>query len=87
MNTQEALNAIHKAGIIPVASAAQAILAAEAMEEGGIPVVEITMTVPGAIEAIRKVRAEFGNRVLVGAGDGRSPSAKPKSVSTTFGFG
>lgn len=71
MNAQEALNAIHKAGIIPViraASAAEAIFAAEAMEEGGIPIVEITMTVPGAVEVIRKVRAEFGNRVLVGAG-------------------
>jgi 2-dehydro-3-deoxyphosphogluconate aldolase/(4S)-4-hydroxy-2-oxoglutarate aldolase len=71
MNAQEALNTIHKVGIIPViraASAAEAILAAEAMEEGGIPVVEITMTVPGAIEAIRKVRAEFGDRVLLGAG-------------------
>ena len=71
MNAQEALNAIHKAGIIPVvraASATEAILAAEAMEEGGIPIVEITMTVPAAIEVIRKVRAKFGNRVLVGAG-------------------
>jgi 2-dehydro-3-deoxyphosphogluconate aldolase/(4S)-4-hydroxy-2-oxoglutarate aldolase len=71
MNAQEALNTIHKVGIIPViraGSAAEAILAAEAMEEGGIPVVEITMTVPCAIEAIRKLRAEFGDRVLIGAG-------------------
>ncbi|HEY2351868.1 MAG TPA: bifunctional 4-hydroxy-2-oxoglutarate aldolase/2-dehydro-3-deoxy-phosphogluconate aldolase [Candidatus Acidoferrum sp.] len=71
MNAQEALNAIHKVGIIPViraGSAAEAVLAAEAMEEGGIPLVEITMTVPCAIEAIRKVRAEFGARILVGAG-------------------
>jgi 2-dehydro-3-deoxyphosphogluconate aldolase / (4S)-4-hydroxy-2-oxoglutarate aldolase len=71
MNAHEALNAIHRVGIIPViraASAAEAILAAEAMEDGGLPVVEITMTVPGAIEAIRKVRAEFGDRVLLGAG-------------------
>jgi 2-dehydro-3-deoxyphosphogluconate aldolase/(4S)-4-hydroxy-2-oxoglutarate aldolase len=71
MNAQEALNAIHKTGIVPViraGSAAEAILAAEAMEEGGIPIVEITMTVPGAIEAIRTVRAEFGDRILLGAG-------------------
>jgi 2-dehydro-3-deoxyphosphogluconate aldolase / (4S)-4-hydroxy-2-oxoglutarate aldolase len=71
MNAQETLNAIHKIGIIPVVranSAAEAILAAEAMEAGGIPVVEITMTVPGALEAIRKVCAAFGDRVLVGAG-------------------
>ena len=71
MNAQESLNTIHKVGIIPVircASAAEAILAAEAMADGGIPIVEITMTVPGALEAIRKVCEAFGNRVLVGAG-------------------
>jgi len=71
MNAQESLNFIHKVGIIPVircASAAEAILAAEAMADGGIPIVEITMTVPGALEAIRKVRAAFTDRVLVGAG-------------------
>jgi 2-dehydro-3-deoxyphosphogluconate aldolase/(4S)-4-hydroxy-2-oxoglutarate aldolase len=71
MNAQESLSIIHKVGIIPVircASAAEAILAAEAMADGGIPIVEITMTVPGALEAIRKVRSAFGDRVLVGAG-------------------
>jgi 2-dehydro-3-deoxyphosphogluconate aldolase/(4S)-4-hydroxy-2-oxoglutarate aldolase len=71
MNAQDSLDTIHRVGIIPVircASAAEAVLAAEAMADGGIPIVEITMTVPGALEAIRKVRAAFGNRVLVGAG-------------------
>ena len=71
MNAQETLQAIHQIGILPViraASAEEAFVAVEAMEEGGIPVVEITMTVPGAIEVIRKVCAAFGRRVLVGAG-------------------
>jgi 2-dehydro-3-deoxyphosphogluconate aldolase / (4S)-4-hydroxy-2-oxoglutarate aldolase len=71
MNAQESLQEIHKVGIVPViraASAEEAFLAVEAMEEGGIPIVEITMTVPGAIEVIRKVCAVFGKRALVGAG-------------------
>lgn len=71
MNAQETLQAIHQVGIIPViraASAEEAFLAVEAMEEGGIPVVEITMTVPGAMEVIRRVCAVFGKRALVGAG-------------------
>jgi 2-dehydro-3-deoxyphosphogluconate aldolase/(4S)-4-hydroxy-2-oxoglutarate aldolase len=71
MNAHDVLDVIRKVGIIPViraASAADAILAAEAMKEGGIPVVEITMTVPGAIEVIRKVSQEFANHVLIGAG-------------------
>jgi 2-dehydro-3-deoxyphosphogluconate aldolase / (4S)-4-hydroxy-2-oxoglutarate aldolase len=71
MNAHDVLDVIRKVGIIPViraASAADAILAAEAMKEGGIPVVEITMTVPGAIEVIRKVSQEFASDVLIGAG-------------------
>jgi 2-dehydro-3-deoxyphosphogluconate aldolase/(4S)-4-hydroxy-2-oxoglutarate aldolase len=71
MNAQEALETIRKTGIIPVircGSAQEAMLATEAMAKGGIPIVEITMTVPGALEAIRKVRGAFGDAVLVGAG-------------------
>jgi 2-dehydro-3-deoxyphosphogluconate aldolase/(4S)-4-hydroxy-2-oxoglutarate aldolase len=71
MNAPESLQEIHKVGIVPViraASADEAFLAVEAMEEGGIPIVEITMTVPGAMEVIRKVCLVFGKRVLVGAG-------------------
>jgi len=71
MNAQETLQKIHQVGIIPViraASAEEAFLAVEAMEEGGIHAVEITMTVPGAIEVIRKVCEVLGKHTLVGAG-------------------
>lgn len=59
------------AGIVPVvraASAEQAVLAAEAVAEGGIPVVEITMTVPGAIQVIARLVRTLGRQVMVGAG-------------------
>src|SRR6266487_2623975 len=62
---------IRRVGIIPVIraqSAQEALLGAEATEEGGIAVVEITLTVPNALEVISKVAAEFSGRVLVGAG-------------------
>lgn len=36
--------------------------------EAGLTVAEITMTVPGAIEAIASVARRFGDKVLVGAG-------------------
>jgi 2-dehydro-3-deoxyphosphogluconate aldolase / (4S)-4-hydroxy-2-oxoglutarate aldolase len=58
-------------GIIPVvraSSAAEAIAAVHAICLGGIPIVEITMTVPGAIETIRQVAKTLGDDVLVGAG-------------------
>src|SRR5438445_13043571 len=71
MSAEETLNTIYRIGIVPVIraqNAQEALLAAEAMEEGGIPIVEITMTVPNALEVISKVAAEFSGRDLVGAG-------------------
>lgn len=58
-------------GIVPVIradSAKKAIAAAEAIVEGGISVLEVTMTVPGAIEAIRHAVKNHGHRVVIGAG-------------------
>ena len=58
-------------GIVPVvraSSAEQAIQASEAVCSGGIPIVEMTMTVPGAIEAISQLVKSAGSGVLIGAG-------------------
>ena len=41
---------------------------ASAMYEGGARVIEVTMTTPGALEAIRTISGEFGRRLLVAAG-------------------
>ena len=48
------------------ASAAVAI--AEALVSGGIPTLEVTCDSPGALEMIRVIRREMGDRVFVGAG-------------------
>lgn len=58
-------------GLVPVIraeSAATAIRIAEALVEGGITTLEITMTVPDAMSAIRAVAERFGRSVLLGAG-------------------
>jgi 2-dehydro-3-deoxyphosphogluconate aldolase / (4S)-4-hydroxy-2-oxoglutarate aldolase len=58
-------------GIVPViraSSAQKALLAADALYQGGIPVVEVTLTVPGAETAIESLRKNFGADLLVGAG-------------------
>ena len=65
MNKQQVRDRIMEIGIVPVvraSSAAEALLAAKAVCDGGIPIVEITMTVPGAVEGIRELRksAHFG---------------------------
>ena len=71
MTPEQVLQRIGEIGIIPVvraSSSQHALDAVEAIEAGGIPVVEITMTVPNAISTIRQVAARCGDRVLVGAG-------------------
>src|SRR6266567_4137558 len=53
MNKQQVRDRIVEIGVVPVvrvSSAAEALLAAEAVCAGGIPIVGITMTVPGAVE-------------------------------------
>ena len=70
MNKKEILAKILEVGIIPgvrTSSAAEARFATEAVSQGGIPIVEITMTVPNAIEVISDlVRNAPG--IIVGAG-------------------
>ncbi|MFO0881047.1 MAG: bifunctional 4-hydroxy-2-oxoglutarate aldolase/2-dehydro-3-deoxy-phosphogluconate aldolase [Gemmataceae bacterium] len=39
-----------------------------ALADGGVTVVEITMTVPDALDVVRQVRRALGDRVLLGAG-------------------
>jgi 2-dehydro-3-deoxyphosphogluconate aldolase/(4S)-4-hydroxy-2-oxoglutarate aldolase len=58
-------------GIIPVVraqSADEAMKAIDAIREGGIPILEITMTVPGAVAVIEEVSKRYGSEALVGAG-------------------
>lgn len=58
-------------GIVPViraSSVRKAIVAAEAICAGGIPLLEITMTVPGAFDAITELSKTLGREVLIGAG-------------------
>ena len=70
--TKEQVRAkIKEIGIVPVvraASAQQAIQASEAVCAGGVPIVEVTMTVPGAIGVISQLSKSMGNEILIGAG-------------------
>lgn len=69
--TKEAIRArIRECGIIPsvrLSSAADARFAAETVSEAGIPIVEITMTVPGALDVIRDLTRSMPD-LIVGAG-------------------
>jgi len=62
---------LREVGIIPIirASSADAVVPiAEALLQAGLPICEITLTVPNAIDAIGAVAKRFSGKVLVGAG-------------------
>ena len=71
MNKQRTLNSLLEIGIVPIVrtdSAEKALQAAQAIRRGGLGALEVTMTVPKAIQVIEKVADEFGGEMLVGAG-------------------
>jgi 2-dehydro-3-deoxyphosphogluconate aldolase/(4S)-4-hydroxy-2-oxoglutarate aldolase len=71
MTSKEILAFITEAGIVPVirtSSAESAVQAVNAIYNGGLRAAEITMTVPGAIQALEKVADRFGDRIVLGAG-------------------
>jgi 2-dehydro-3-deoxyphosphogluconate aldolase/(4S)-4-hydroxy-2-oxoglutarate aldolase len=71
MSASESIAWIQRTKIVPVIRASspqEALAAIEALVEGGIDVLEITMTVPGAVELVREVSDQYAGRALVGAG-------------------
>jgi 2-dehydro-3-deoxyphosphogluconate aldolase / (4S)-4-hydroxy-2-oxoglutarate aldolase len=71
MNKQEVLATIARVGLVPVvraSSADEAMRVVEAIREGGVSVLEITMTVPGALGVMEQVARRFGSDVVLGAG-------------------
>src|SRR5436309_1726115 len=71
MDKQKVRDRIMEIGIVPVVRASspgEARMAADAVCQGGIPIVEITMTVPGALDVIRELAKNNASDVLVGAG-------------------
>jgi 2-dehydro-3-deoxyphosphogluconate aldolase/(4S)-4-hydroxy-2-oxoglutarate aldolase len=54
--------------VVRSADSAQLVEVVRALVEGGIDVVEITMTVPNALEVIAQVRDALGSQLLLGAG-------------------
>ena len=70
MTKEQVRDRIKEVGIIPavrVHSAEDALFATEAVTVSGIPIVEVTMTIPGAIDVIREL-VKQNSELIVGAG-------------------
>jgi 2-dehydro-3-deoxyphosphogluconate aldolase/(4S)-4-hydroxy-2-oxoglutarate aldolase len=62
---------MERVGLIPVLrakSVAQGRAVVKAMIAGGVNIVEVTMTVPGAIDLLKDLKREYGNDLLLGSG-------------------
>jgi 2-dehydro-3-deoxyphosphogluconate aldolase/(4S)-4-hydroxy-2-oxoglutarate aldolase len=71
MTKEQVKQRVIEVGIVPViraSSVRKAIAASEAVYAGGISILEVTMTVPGAFEAITELNKTLGREVMIGAG-------------------
>jgi 2-dehydro-3-deoxyphosphogluconate aldolase/(4S)-4-hydroxy-2-oxoglutarate aldolase len=71
MEKLEVLNRMILEGLIPVirvTSAQEAVDVADAIKEGGVTFIEITMSVQGAIDVIKNLTKKYGDEIVMGAG-------------------
>jgi 2-dehydro-3-deoxyphosphogluconate aldolase / (4S)-4-hydroxy-2-oxoglutarate aldolase len=85
----EVLQWIREVGIVPVVrvdSTDLARRAVSAVQEGGITIVEITMTVPGAVRVIAQLAEQLGREILIGAGTVLDPENAKECVAAGAQF-
>jgi len=71
MNREHALARVIECGLVAVVRAPEPTHLVEvirALADGGVTVAEVTLTVPNALDVIRQVKKELGDRVMLGAG-------------------
>ncbi len=71
MKKHESLQLIRDTGVVAimrVSRPADLIAAADAIRQGGVRAIEVTMTTPGALGVIEQASAKYGDDVLFGAG-------------------
>jgi 2-dehydro-3-deoxyphosphogluconate aldolase/(4S)-4-hydroxy-2-oxoglutarate aldolase len=71
MEKREVFNRMMSEGLVPVirvSSAQEAIDVADAIKEGGVTLIEITMSVPGAIDVIKGLAQKYRDEIIMGAG-------------------
>lgn len=88
MNREEVRNRIQALGVIPsirVSTTDDALFAAEAVARGGIPIIEVTLTVPEAIRVISQV-VKNAPDVIVGAGSVHDVETAKKCLDSGVQF-
>jgi 2-dehydro-3-deoxyphosphogluconate aldolase/(4S)-4-hydroxy-2-oxoglutarate aldolase len=89
VNKTEKLNLIRETGVIAIMraqSSEQLIAAADAIKAGGVQVIEVTMTTPGALDVIAEASARYGQDVLFGAGSVLDAETARAAILAGAGF-
>jgi 2-dehydro-3-deoxyphosphogluconate aldolase/(4S)-4-hydroxy-2-oxoglutarate aldolase len=89
MNKIEVLQRIRDTGLIPVVRAESsdlAMRAVAALKAGGLDVLEVTMTVPGAIDLIKTLADQHGTDTLIGAGTVLDPETAQACIQAGAQF-
>ena len=76
MEKEQVLQQIKEVGLLPVLraqSSEQALQVADAIVKGGVSILEVTMTVPGAIDVIASLVRQSAGKLLIGAGSVLDP--------------
>jgi 2-dehydro-3-deoxyphosphogluconate aldolase/(4S)-4-hydroxy-2-oxoglutarate aldolase len=71
MSRDECVKQVLETGIVAIVrshDSQQLVEVARALVDGGVTVIEITMTVPHALDVIKQVRHALGDRIMLGAG-------------------
>jgi len=89
MNKSERLDLIRKSGVIAIMrakSSDQLIAAAEAIRQGGVRVIEVTFTTPGALQVIEQASKKYGHEILFGAGSVLDPETARAAILAGASF-
>jgi len=89
MNKTQKLTLIRDSGVIAIMrahSSDQLIAAADAIKEGGVSVIEVTMTTPGALRVIEEAARRYGDEVLFGAGSVLDAETARAAILAGAGF-
>jgi len=89
MTKSEVIQRIRDVGVIPVvraSSAEEAVQVVEAIKAGGVSILEITMTVPGAVQVIEQLVRRFDDETVVGAGTVLDPEVANACISVGAQF-
>ena len=78
-NLQRVLDGVIVA-VLRASSSNQLVQVAETLADVGISSVEVTLTVPGAIEVIRETQQQLGDRLFLGAGTVLDPESARSAI-------